>query len=181
MSQGGLPGVVFDTMILVSGDGQHDRPCRRAPPPFEAGRFILYVSHEILDEARDVLSRPELMAQEPANHRRDRPGDVRSPGPTRPDGFSVPSLFALPRDPDDEPYLNLALAADADYLGGELMGPSPYGMAKEWLAPRVHYGMAKEWLAPRVPKFINLAAMTGRRSMIRSERRSRNEISDVHT
>ena len=28
----------------------------------------------------------------------------------------VPSLFSLPRDPDDEPYLNLALAADADYL-----------------------------------------------------------------
>ena len=28
----------------------------------------------------------------------------------------VPALFALPRDPDDEPYLNLAIAAGADYL-----------------------------------------------------------------
>ena len=29
---------------------------------------------------------------------------------------TVPSLFSLPRDPDDEPYLNLAIAADADHL-----------------------------------------------------------------
>jgi len=28
----------------------------------------------------------------------------------------VPSVYSLPRDLDDEPYLNLALAADADYL-----------------------------------------------------------------
>src|SRR5262249_47349626 len=28
----------------------------------------------------------------------------------------VPSLFSLPRDPDDEPYLNLAITADAGYL-----------------------------------------------------------------
>ena len=28
----------------------------------------------------------------------------------------MPSLFSLPRDPDDEPYLNLAIAAGADYL-----------------------------------------------------------------
>ena len=29
---------------------------------------------------------------------------------------SVPAAYSLPRDPDDEPYLNLALAANADYL-----------------------------------------------------------------
>jgi len=28
----------------------------------------------------------------------------------------VPASYSLPRDPDDEPYLNLALAANADYL-----------------------------------------------------------------
>jgi predicted nucleic acid-binding protein len=29
---------------------------------------------------------------------------------------AVPSVFTLARDPDDEPYLNLAIAASADYL-----------------------------------------------------------------
>ena len=29
---------------------------------------------------------------------------------------NVPSLCSLPRDPDDEPYINLAIAVDADYL-----------------------------------------------------------------
>ncbi|MGO9466374.1 MAG: putative toxin-antitoxin system toxin component, PIN family [Isosphaeraceae bacterium] len=28
----------------------------------------------------------------------------------------APVSYELPRDPDDEPYLNLALAANADYL-----------------------------------------------------------------
>ncbi len=31
----------------------------------------------------------------------------------RPNG---PAAMSLPRDPDDEPYLNLAVAASADYL-----------------------------------------------------------------
>ena len=28
----------------------------------------------------------------------------------------IPSVFSLPRDPDDEPYLNLSIAVGADYL-----------------------------------------------------------------
>ena len=28
----------------------------------------------------------------------------------------MPLVFAYPRDPKDEPYINLAIAADADYL-----------------------------------------------------------------
>jgi putative PIN family toxin of toxin-antitoxin system len=82
----------------------------------EAGQFILYVSDEILNEARDVLSRPKLRAKNP-----------RITDETVRETFdlldrmaqlvpNVPSLFSLPRDPDDEPYLNLAIAADADYL-----------------------------------------------------------------
>ena len=74
------------------------------------------MSDEILDEARDVLGRPKLRAKNP-----------RVTDETVRETFdlldrlartvsNVPSLFSLPRDPDDEPYLNLAIAAGADYL-----------------------------------------------------------------
>src|SRR5262249_6194534 len=69
-----------------------------------------------LDEARDVLSRPKLRAKSPrlTDETVQETFDLLSRlAQTVSD---VPSLFSLPRDPDDEPYLNLALAADVDYL-----------------------------------------------------------------
>jgi putative PIN family toxin of toxin-antitoxin system len=116
VSQGGLPGVVFDTMILYQATANLAGPAAELLRQLEAGRFILYVSDEILNEARDVLSRPKLRAKNP-----------RVTDETVQETFDlldrlaqtvsyVPSLFSLPRDPDDEPYLNLAIAVDADYL-----------------------------------------------------------------
>ena len=49
----------------LSGDGQPTGPAAELLRQLEAGRFILYVSYEILDEARDVLSRPKLRAKSP--------------------------------------------------------------------------------------------------------------------
>ncbi len=116
MSQGGLPGVVFDTMILYQATASPTGPAAELLRQLEAGRFILHVSYEILDEARDVLSRPKLRAKSPrvTDETVQETFDALS---RLAQTFSpVPSLFSLPRDPDDEPYLNLALAADADYL-----------------------------------------------------------------
>jgi len=120
VSQGGLSGVVFDTMILYQATANLAGPAAELLRQLEAGRFVLYVSDEILDEARDVLGRPKLRAKNP-----------RVTDETVRETFdlldrlartvsNVPSLFSLPRDPDDEPYLNLAIAlaiaAGADYL-----------------------------------------------------------------
>ena len=116
MSQGGLPGVVFDTMILYQATANLAGPAAELLRRLEAGQFILYVSDEILDEARDVLSRPKLRAKNPRVTDQavrqtfdllDRMAQLVS---------NVPSLFSLPRDPDDEAYLNLAIVAYADYL-----------------------------------------------------------------
>jgi uncharacterized protein len=116
VSQGGLSGVVFDTMILYQATANLAGPAAELLRQLEAGRFVLYVSDEILDEARDVLGRPKLRAKNPrvtdetvreAFDLLDRLARTVS---------NVPSLFSLPRDPDDEPYLNLAIAAGADYL-----------------------------------------------------------------
>ena len=65
MSQGGLPAVVFDTMILDQATASLTGPASELLRRLEAGQFILYVSDEILDEAHDVLSRPKLRAKNP--------------------------------------------------------------------------------------------------------------------
>ncbi len=116
MSQGGLPAVVFDTMILYQATASLTGPAAELLRRLEAGQFILYVSDEILDEARDVLSRPKLRAKnsrvtdETVQETFDLLDRLARTVP------GVPSLFSLPRDPDDEPYLNLAITTDVDYL-----------------------------------------------------------------
>jgi uncharacterized protein len=82
----------------------------------EGGRLALYVSVAILTEVRDVLGRPRIRAKNPAitDQSVDEFCDrVQQVAQTI---IAVPALFTLARDPDDEPYLNLAIAADADYL-----------------------------------------------------------------
>jgi putative PIN family toxin of toxin-antitoxin system len=103
-------------MILYQATANPTGPAAEFLRRLQAGQFFLYVSDEILDEARDVLSRPRIRAKNPRVTDEtvretldllDRMARMLS---------DVPSLFSLPRDPDDEPYLNLAITADADDL-----------------------------------------------------------------
>ena len=76
----------------------------------------LFVSNETLDELRRVLDYPAVRSISPQltdehvdrflKHLAFRATRVRR----------VPKRFHLPRDPDDEAYLNLAAAAAADFL-----------------------------------------------------------------
>jgi uncharacterized protein len=116
VSQGGLPGVVFDTMILYQATANLTGPAAEFLRQLEAGRFTLYVSDEILDEARDVLGQPKLRDKNPRVTDETVQQTFDLLGRLARTVSKVPSLFSLPRDPDDEPYLNLAIAADADYL-----------------------------------------------------------------
>jgi putative PIN family toxin of toxin-antitoxin system len=103
-------------MILYQATANIAGPAAELLRRLEAGQFILYVGNDILEEAHDVLSRPNLRAKNP-----------RLTGETVHETFDllnrmsqlisdVPSLFSPPRDPDDEPYLDLAIATDANYL-----------------------------------------------------------------
>jgi uncharacterized protein len=103
-------------MILYQATASTTGPAAELLRQLEAGRFLLYVSHEILDEARDVLSRPKLRAKSPRITDETVQETFDLLGRLAQTVSPVPSLFSLPRDPDDEPYLNLAIAADADYL-----------------------------------------------------------------
>jgi putative PIN family toxin of toxin-antitoxin system len=80
------------------------------------GRVTLYVSPAVVEEVRDVLTRPEVISKFPAltpEHVDRFVNDVLSRAVTL---NNVPPTFSLPRDPKDEPYLHLAIEANAQYL-----------------------------------------------------------------
>jgi putative PIN family toxin of toxin-antitoxin system len=82
----------------------------------DKGEIRLFISEEVLLEIRTVLNRPELRQKlrgitdervEALLRRLDsRAILVRQ----------VPRVFEYPRDANDEPYLNLAIVANAKYL-----------------------------------------------------------------
>ena len=83
---------------------------------FEMESIQLCLSEEILAEVRDVLSRPEVRRRF-----RSLTDDLVEAflGAARSRAFWIPDpprRFTLNRDPQDEPYINLAIAAGAEFL-----------------------------------------------------------------
>jgi putative PIN family toxin of toxin-antitoxin system len=104
-------------MVYLQAVAGPSGPAARLLTEFlEAGRFTLYVSEHILCEVTEVLERPRVRAKnrnvsdESTRELLDRLGRLAQTV------ADVPRTFVLPRDPDDEPYVDLALSADAEYL-----------------------------------------------------------------
>ena len=110
------PRVVLDTVVLVqalvSGRGTAAGCVER----LRLGRFILLMSDATLDELADVPLRPKFVAkysfvtpEKVAAFIADLQSfAVMIPRP--------PTAFELPRDPKDEPFIDLAVAGEARYL-----------------------------------------------------------------
>jgi putative PIN family toxin of toxin-antitoxin system len=80
------------------------------------GRLELFLSPDILAEVRDVLTRPRVLRKFPTLTPEAVDvflADLASHATTL---DAVPRAFPLPRDPKDEPYVDLAVAAGARYL-----------------------------------------------------------------
>lgn len=110
------PRVVFETMVVFQAAANTEGPAAELFRRLEAGQLNLYVSAEILNEMRDVLSRPKLRAKNPRITSESVHRIFVSLSRFARSVSDVPSAYSLPRDPDDEPYLNLAIAVDADHL-----------------------------------------------------------------
>jgi len=82
----------------------------------EDGRLALYVSDAIIEEVRDLLGRPRIRAKNPTITDASVEEFVNRVRQIAERIDPVPALFILSRDPDDEPYLDLAIAVSADYL-----------------------------------------------------------------
>jgi putative PIN family toxin of toxin-antitoxin system len=124
--------VVFDWVILLQAAGRPGGPAAACLQAVRDGRIELFVSPDILAEVRDVLSRPKTLRKFPALTAEAVDGflaDLASHATTL---AAVPKVFPLPRDPKDEPYLDLAVAAQARYLVSrdndllELMGDAAF-------------------------------------------------------
>ncbi len=108
--QPGLPVVAIDTNTLVQSIPRRG-PFRPIIEAFDEGRFILVVSNDILLEYEEILKRlggpaswsafVELLGLREANVRR-----------------IDPSYFwrAITHDPDDDKFVDAAVAMDADWI-----------------------------------------------------------------
>ncbi len=107
---------VFDCMVFLQSAINDRGPAFACLELVESNRVQLYISAPILSEVRDVLTRPEIQAKFPHLT------------PERVDIF-IQKIAAIAvavteitnagislRDPDDLPYVNLAITAGAAYI-----------------------------------------------------------------
>ena len=108
--------MILDTGVFLQTIGRVTGPAAAVLRLFEAGAFVLITSSEILNEVREVLTRPLIRRKFPAitDERLDSlfarlkmKADVVE---------DVPHRFRFPRDAKDEPFLNLAIHSDATHM-----------------------------------------------------------------
>lgn len=110
------PRVVFDCNVLLQAAAREKSVAAKCLNLVESGHVQLCVSREVLTEVEDVLNRPEIRM-----HFQDLSDEIISAFLKRLQKLSVlvrliPKEFSYPRDEDDEPYINLAVAAGADFI-----------------------------------------------------------------
>lgn len=110
------PRVVFDCNVLLQAAARERSVAAKCLNLAESDLIQPFLSREVLAEVEDVLTRPEIRAHFP-----DLSDEIVGAFLKRLQKLSVlvrpvPKKFTYPRDEDDEPYINLAVAADADFI-----------------------------------------------------------------
>ncbi|HET6383730.1 MAG TPA: putative toxin-antitoxin system toxin component, PIN family [Armatimonadota bacterium] len=110
------PVAVYDCMVFVQAAFRGYGPAAACLEAAADGRVRLFASDTVLAEVEDVLSRPAVRRR-----RRHLTADFVSAFLQRLRSIAVvieraPERFSYARDPDDEPYLNLAVEVGAEYL-----------------------------------------------------------------
>ena len=109
-------GVVFDCNILLQAVARRTGPAAACLRLAEEGFVQLRLSEEILTELSGVLKRPTIRTHYPELTGEIVEDFLRRLRNTAEITIDVPKRFSYPRDIDDEPYLNLAIEAEANYL-----------------------------------------------------------------
>ncbi len=110
------PRVVFDCNVLLQAVARERSVAAKCLDVAESGLIQLFVSREVLAEVEDVLNRPEIRAHFP-----DLSDEIVGAFLKRLQKLAVlvrlvPKEFSYLRDEDDEPYINLAVAAGANFI-----------------------------------------------------------------
>lgn len=134
---------VFDCMVFLQGAARRESPAGACLLLAELEAVELCLSEEILSEIRDVLARPSLRQKFPVLSDELVQRFLTAIEKRAVVFPEVPRVFVYERDPKDEPYINLAIAAGASYLvsrdndvlglaklsnpdGGRLQGHAPH-------------------------------------------------------
>jgi putative PIN family toxin of toxin-antitoxin system len=107
---------VFDCMNFLQAAARPSSPARACLKLVEEGAIRLFVSIVVLDEVKDVLTRPTIVKKFPALKSEHVQAFLALVEQVATKLEEVPCVFSFPRDPKDEPYLNLAIAAKVTYL-----------------------------------------------------------------
>ena len=110
------PKVVYDCMVFLQGLIKERGPAVECLALVENDSVELFISKVVLREISEVLTRPELQSRYPllTSERVARLIEVMQRKAILID--PVPPIFSYSRDPKDEPYINLAVAAGADCI-----------------------------------------------------------------
>ena len=115
MSQSKIKAV-FDCNIIWQSFFFGNGVAAKCKKLVDEGIITLYLSAEILEEMREVMTRPEFFAK--FETVTETMVEKYLEQLVRKSVFfrSVPKKFTLSRDADDEPYINLAIECEADYI-----------------------------------------------------------------
>ena len=123
--------IVLDTNVLVTGLLSPFGPCGEIVRMVSSGELVLCIDARILSEYHDVLHRPKFRFEQDKvaalmDYIKYR-GQIVA---------SSPLSHSLP-DPDDEPFLEIALSGYAEYLitGNHAHFPSDLCMGATVLSP----------------------------------------------
>ncbi|HTV49118.1 MAG TPA: putative toxin-antitoxin system toxin component, PIN family [Phycisphaerae bacterium] len=110
------PRVVFDCNTIIQAVAFQNGPAAMCLRLVELGRIQLFFSKATLVEWRRTLESPAIRDIS-SNMTPERIGAFLQRLTYRATRIrSVPRKMRYPRDPNDEPYINLCIAARADYL-----------------------------------------------------------------
>ena len=110
------PAVVFDCMILLQALANEESAAAQLLDLVDRAEIALYVSDQTLRELRDVIDRPEVRKSLTGINDLRVKSLFRRLDKKAANIKSVDRVFQFSRDPADEPYINLAIAAQADFL-----------------------------------------------------------------
>jgi putative PIN family toxin of toxin-antitoxin system len=116
MKEATLFGAVFDCNVHLQAATREKSVAAECLRLIEDGLVQHYLSKEVFEEIEDVLNRLEIR-----NHFKSLTDEIVEAFLVRLRRYSqiirqVPKKFSYSRDPDDEPYINLAIEAQAKYI-----------------------------------------------------------------
>jgi len=111
-----IPEAVFDCGVFLQGLISKSGPAVVCLELVEQEKIKLFISEETLAEIKDVLSRPRLRERNP--DLTDEKVEKLIEMLLEKSEFikKIPRHFEFSRDPNDEPYINLAIEANAIFL-----------------------------------------------------------------